>query len=474
MEISYRREIKHNYLAVMPEAGWDAGYEARMLAGNEIQGLLRMHIRYQDGSPVYYYDITSRQPLNRLLETRFISRDEICQILIQIHVALTRMEEFLLSDRGILLEPEFVYMEPEFFKVGLCLIPGRNGSFPESLSSFLQYILKCINHKDRECVVLAYGMYQESLKVNYGLEDILKFVSPERNRDKGTGTEPPKSSKAGENVYRAPEDIDKDTDPDADDSPVEEGYVKTERGGRKESAASDCEVRLPVGKQAAGWMTAVILLPAALWLFRGKQAVLDLRMAFLIMDGGLFLALALADIVMWKMKRGKNGGPQERHMNDGGGFAPGPPDSPWRILYEDEETEQMEEPVREDMKAEGIRKETPAEKEETFQTTLLTERPADEDVHRLTPMNAAGEEILIPYYPFVIGKHKDLADYVLAKDTVSRFHLRIDRGGDGFTVTDLNSTNGTRIKGRVLDSNETAVINVGDEIYIADLGYIFL
>ena len=75
MEISYRREIKHNYLVITPDSGTTPGYEARMLAGNEIQGLLRMHIRYQDGSSLYYYDITSRQPLSRLLDARFISRD---------------------------------------------------------------------------------------------------------------------------------------------------------------------------------------------------------------------------------------------------------------------------------------------------------------------------------------------------------------------------------------------------------------
>lgn len=33
MEISYRREIKHNYLVITPDSGTTPGYEARMLAG---------------------------------------------------------------------------------------------------------------------------------------------------------------------------------------------------------------------------------------------------------------------------------------------------------------------------------------------------------------------------------------------------------------------------------------------------------
>lgn len=159
MEISYRREMKRNYLVVEPENKEEAGYEARMLEENHIQGLLKMRIKYQEGQPLYYYDITSRQPLSRLLEKRFITKNEICTILMQLHSTLTRMEAFLLREEGILLEPDYIYMEPELFWLGVCLVPENEGDFQDQLSHFLQYILKRVDHKDRECVVLAYGLY---------------------------------------------------------------------------------------------------------------------------------------------------------------------------------------------------------------------------------------------------------------------------------------------------------------------------
>ena len=90
-----------------------------------------------------------------------------------------------------------------------------------------------------------------------------------------------------------------------------------------------------------------------------------------------------------------------------------------------------------------------------------------------TALNGSDEDIVISYYPFVIGKHKDLADYVLLKDTVSRFHIRLDEDNGSYTVTDLNSTNGTRVKGRLLEANETTQLEPGDQIFIADCGYIF-
>ena len=51
-----------------------------------------------------------------------------------------------------------------------------------------------------------------------------------------------------------------------------------------------------------------------------------------------------------------------------------------------------------------------------------------EEVRRLSALNGSDEDIVISYYPFVIGKHKSLADYMLLKDTVSHFPHKIRAG----------------------------------------------
>lgn len=513
MEISYRREIKHNYLVVMPEHDQDAGYEARMLAGNGIQGLLRMYIKYQDGFPLYYYDITSRQPLGRLLETRFITRQEICQILVQIHVILMRMEEYLLSDSGIILEPELIYMEPELFQIGLCLVPGQEGDFPQRLSSFLQYILKCVNHKDRECVVLAYGMYQESLKDNYGMDDILKLIVPESRKDDLEADDIKADSiRVNEPLGNSSYAHKKGTDNRYNADSYAYEFSQDTKGKRAAQEIlylhADRKKMLPdIKKQFAVWLATVILLPAALWLFKGEHILRSFRTILICLDGGLLIAMAAGDILLllWNgMRKRKNSSDTDMTLRENSGsstdlgrkahapcsrlgrpksgtcnFVPGmeavePEDSPWKILCAEEEDEEWTRhggPQNLDGKQGSDN--TEADLEESFQTTLLTERAVEEEVRRLTPLNSGWEEIIISYYPFVIGKHKDLADYVLPKDTVSRFHVRFDRDKDTYTVTDLNSTNGTSVKGRILDANETAAIEIGDEVYIADLGYIF-
>lgn len=72
MKISYIREMKRSYLTIETEdeeqrekGAWEAG----MLEQNRIRGLLPMRVRYEEGREIYCYDITSRQPLERILET---------------------------------------------------------------------------------------------------------------------------------------------------------------------------------------------------------------------------------------------------------------------------------------------------------------------------------------------------------------------------------------------------------------------
>lgn len=93
------------------------------------------------------------------------------------------MEAYLLGDGGILLDPELIYADPETFQMGFCVVPGRKEDFNSQLSLFLQYLMKNIDHRDRECVVLTYGLYQTSMKDNYGMEDMMALLSKEEAKD---------------------------------------------------------------------------------------------------------------------------------------------------------------------------------------------------------------------------------------------------------------------------------------------------
>lgn len=177
MKVTYRREIKHNYLIIDPEELEWKGYESQMLLRNPVEGLLDFKIRPTEEGVQFYYEITSKQPLIRVLQTQKIKAEEIRSLMIGIFSTLERMEQYLLQEKRVILEPEFLYIDPESFRVGLCLVPGMERDFTEDFSKLLGQIMESVDHQDKESVVLAYGLYQETRKENYGIAGVMEFLS---------------------------------------------------------------------------------------------------------------------------------------------------------------------------------------------------------------------------------------------------------------------------------------------------------
>ncbi len=81
---------------------------------------------------------------------------------------------------------------------------------------------------------------------------------------------------------------------------------------------------------------------------------------------------------------------------------------------------------------------------------------------RLLTGNDAGTTYTISEGTSTLGRSPDADIHIEASD-VSRRHLRIDRSGARVEITDLGSTNGTRVNGDVV---QRATLRNGDEILV--------
>ena len=75
--------------------------------------------------------------------------------------------------------------------------------------------------------------------------------------------------------------------------------------------------------------------------------------------------------------------------------------------------------------------------------------------------------IAVAKTPFFVGKDPKTSDYILNKAGVSRYHMKIDKEGEQYTVSDLGSTNGVYVNGKRLESYKPQAVRRGDEIRIA-------
>ncbi len=535
MEIRYSREMNHNYMIIeAPEEETD--YAVQMLSANAIEGLLKFRVRQTEEAREYYYEITSRQPLKRVLEKRTLSGQELRSILLSVLAVLKRVEEYLLKEEQLLLDPEYLYLEPDRFTVELCLVPGHREETPRALSKLLGYLLERADHQDREAVVLAYNLYQISLRENYGTADLLRqlsgedriFSTEERNGDErrletergwtgqlerieteqnrrdaweaGAGKEASDVQTLGRDAWKY-----------GQEAPYQQKTMKKKLESVDGSDEVGEKFKRAGGKQKGQWLNRWIrILGSAVaagivyWYVTGEMDIWLYGIS-----GGIGGMVFLREMLVARRKRQvysgrkKNRGERKNRekragvdLADGAGRG-GKSSRVWkdereciqkrqersgieRSLHQDWEQETPENkwqvyPESEEVYRQELRREEEAQMERAREagTTLLSDSKNGEGTVRLEPMEAGGTVIQIPYVPFTLGKHPGLSDACIDRPTVSRLHARIDQKEGVYILTDLNSTNGTSVNGYPLQANETVSLGNGDSIYLADAGYKF-
>ena len=78
-------------------------------------------------------------------------------------------------------------------------------------------------------------------------------------------------------------------------------------------------------------------------------------------------------------------------------------------------------------------------------------------------------EIVVSKDSFVVGKNASAVDGVISfNKMISRVHCRIDKRGSQYTITDLQSANGTFVNKVKLRPNQPHPIKTGDIIRLAN------
>lgn len=440
MNVTYRREMKHNYLIIEQDKSWTEGYEINMLKENHINGLLKFHLKQIDSHRYFYYEITSKQPLNRILEFHSLNKEELKGLIAGIAQILNRIPVYLLKEDQILLQPEFIYLEPDHFFVSLCLVPGRDRKFPEEMTELLHYLLGKVNHQDKECVVMAYALYQESLKDNYSIDTLTELVGSHNTRP-AAGQE--REERNRQNLTEAGESQSGFRDAERDEIQVIQEFTQTEQ----------IKASRFVSWRPLMISSAVITVAAALfWSIFGCRGIKKYWY--------IVLAAGILSFLYGIIKSGSKNELKHLVEDNVKGYSDYEEEQEeWKTaFYESEEEPQT--PLK---SAEG----------ELIQTVLLTNNQKDTEVRILKSVGLGNQDIAITYTPFLIGKQEGLVDYVIDGDTISRIHAKIEKAGSDYCISDLNSTNGTYVNGRLLETNETVLLNLGDEIFIANFAFIF-
>ena len=140
MDISYKRELNHSYLILKNENQQAlSDYPAKMLFSNSIKGLLPCIPRLIDGETSLYYEITSRQSLSQIYETKKFNSNDLKALFEALLNTITCMEDYLLDADLLLLSPDYIYQdfESSFY---FCCFPLEPASSDKDFISLPAYI----------------------------------------------------------------------------------------------------------------------------------------------------------------------------------------------------------------------------------------------------------------------------------------------------------------------------------------------
>ena len=426
MEAEYKKDMNHNFM-ILKEQGEEkiktTCYQVRMLIGNSIPHLLPCQLRGMDGEMLFYYEITSLQPITVSFEKKKLGQEDLREIFAGSIQVLDALEEYLLDPDSLVMDPGFIYRSAQDGAFYFCYFPGYRRGIWEQIQRLTEYLLPKIDHEDNEAVTLGYTVYRQAMEADFTL-DQMKQTLYESGTCHREESQEALQEEMEERVFLREEDVTFQwEEPEKKQSPLFPGIVYL------------CILAVS---------TAVFIGMA----FLQRNGYLPWMNLTMILEAVLLVGIfAMAGTFFYRTyKKGKNA--------------------------ESLKTRETEETIKKEPKEEEPQEKEITKEEDPLQTTVLYEGETD----RASFVSSQPERYKTIYLQqelTIVGKMESASDVVIPLPTISRVHAKVRKRNGEYYLTDLNSRNGTSVNGVLLNGEEEYLLKHQDQVSFADADYIF-
>ncbi len=507
MQAEYRREDHKTYFVVKDtrineyeKNDGDVAYDLEMLCENRIKGLLPISIRRFNGETELYYDISTKQTMSVLYDKKKLLKEDLTWIFSGIKNAVKELEDFFLDMECVILDMDYVYINVAKREVLLLYYPYPEESFEENVEHFAEDILDKICNEDQETVIYAYNFYRFVKEEKCDL--IAIFERMDECREEGndlTGKKPVGKASVDDNLFGGDlvrknlnvnnltkGDLSQDLSQNNLDSFNRIDLVGNSNNLIPEAPALYLENDEPdfvldapstknpltVRRKRISLFGFLALFGIGVMAFAAWRYNLDIYelmtnkegiVGFLIVGSSIlgFVFFEICDIRS-KKKESIKDNLKEMKNRTGKDILEAPSKSDNASGWEYKEENYYGDPIgtATDQSAVNI----PKAEGEDCATVLLQENCYTEQRILVGRIRGRQRQIDLSSFPFVIGKNKEQADYVIEDSSISRLHARFTLRDDIVYLTDLNSTNGSMKNGIRIQPNELVELQAGDEI----------
>lgn len=416
MKAEYQRELHHNYLVLSEEEGSCAEeFELRMISENQIPGFLNCQVRRIDQKEIFYYEITSRQSLKEHLTDRKAQKQLLELLFSAVSEAADRLPGYLLAPSGLLLDPEYIFLNAGEDQVWFCYCPAVESTLQEQLKLLSEFLLLRLDHEDKNAVVAGYAFYQQCMQKEPDTDLFRKILH--QQEEKTVPEEDPEAEQREQllDQFFAPEE------------PEEEQMTLRRK-----------------------------IFPGLIFAAAGAGFFFFRLAGYPAAGAGLAAGIGIAGGFIWKRTE-----KEEKQEDDSVQPA---------VWYEDGEAEKRTFVNRKEFGWEG-------DSDETVLLDADTGRNRETGSRRRAVLipeeDRIGEKMVLTEDTYLIGKSRAAADLVIDSPTVSRLHAKLQWNQDTYQIQDLHSRNGTFVNETELSAEEIKTIRDGDRIRFAGSSYIF-
>lgn len=419
-------------------------WEKKMIAHAPKGNIVFAECVQENGEKYLWYNITGKQALDAVLETETLSYDMLCNVLNGIYEAVQQLEGMLLPAQSILLSAESIFVDYRTRQISFCYYPGNPMPLPEAFRTFMEYLLTRLDHSDERAVKAAYDIYGQSSAGGVELKELKSLLLMPYEKDE---------------AKTEPEGLD-DTEPEEPEAYATVG--QKEQDGKRDAS---------IWKQIFRGESTVQELLATVW-----EKIWKTTGAAAGRPAGE-RAGRPADERAGRMTGGTAGRPAGKIAGRAAGGTTGRPVGKAAASGHKRRTGRWT--IGGNMK--NMQKEPEAfvfepeeEEHKSANPTVLLAGISQKPEGILRYEGTGGySDLVIEKENYVIGSAAE-CDGRIPSATVSRRHAKISKKGTVFFIEDLNSSNGTRVGGELLNYKTGMSLQKNEVVMFADEKFRFI
>ena len=180
--VLYERNIHTSYMKV--PALSEESLDVRIMLHRTIKGMIPVEQCFRNGQGQYWYNISGKQALDSFAKVQMLEYSFFEMLILKICEQLEILEWNLLDGNGLLVDPEFIFMNNKGEDITFVFYPESDRNILKELQKLLEYLLTKLNHTNQEDVQGAYALYEMTLNETYQVQDLRELILERRIKKK--------------------------------------------------------------------------------------------------------------------------------------------------------------------------------------------------------------------------------------------------------------------------------------------------